>query len=195
MDLTIKDLSSEQYEKICKFSQDLVGKKYFLSIFRDDYVDFDEEVALVFDTPEIEDVKIMNNLRDHKLCPKYECDFDKDELIEDGYCIFYLEATIHSGIWLYEYNGSLRDRWDSGIAGIVAIKCKDRHFAYKVFKDFITTWQKCSDGDFYGFRIEDNFGEVVDSCCGFWDTNSIKEYMPDYITEQQFSDACNNIKY
>lgn len=98
---------------------------------------------------------------------------------------------------MYEYSGSLRDRWDSGIAGIIAIKhhSKDVHFGYKVFKDFLEVWQKCSDGDFYGYEVYDNYGETIDCCGGFWNTKDIKSYLPDYITEKQFSDACNNIKY
>lgn len=199
MNLIIYDLSQKQYDKILQFAKSIVEKKYYLSIVRDDCVDFENEMNIVFDRPEIEDVKILNCLKDYTLCKKYEVKnedyWDKEELLKEGYELYYAEATIHSGIWLYEYTGALRDRWDSGIAGIVAIKhtSKDVHFGSQVFKSFLETWQKCYDGDFYGYRITDNFGEEIDSCWGFWDTKSIKEVLPDYITEEQFKQACDNI--
>lgn len=201
MDLTIKDLSSEQYDKILNFANSLVERKYYLRIFRDDFVDYEEEINLVFDRDEIDDVKILNCLKDYTLCKNYEVKnadyFDKEELLANGYQLFYCEATIHSGIWLYEYSGALRDRWDSGIAGIVAIKhhSKDVHFGHKIFKEFLEVWQKCSDGDFYGFEVYDNYGETIDCCSGFYEIKDIKEQLPDCITEEQFKQACDNIQY
>ena len=201
MDLKITDLTQEQHNKIMDFSKTVVERKFSILIYRDDCVDYKNEIELVFDTPEIEDVKILNCLKDYTLCKKYEVKneeyWDKEELLKDGYELYYAEATIHSGIWLYEYNGALRDRWDSGIAGIVAIKhtSSDVHFGSKVFKEFLETWQKCNDGDFYGFRVFDNFGEEIDSCWGFWDTESMWDSVPDCITKEQFDNACNNIQY
>lgn len=201
MDLRLKDLNSEQYEKILDFSKKVVDRKYYLTIFQDSCCEFIDEIGWVFDKDEIEDVKILNCLKDYTLCEKYEVKneeyFDKDELEKDGYELYYAEATIHSGIWLYEYSGKLRDRWDSGIAGIIAIKhnSKDVHFGHKVFKDFLEIWQKCTDGDFYGYRIEDNFGEDIDYGGGFWDVEKIKERLPEYITDEQFKKACDNIVY
>ena len=139
----------------------------------------------------------MNNLKDYTLCKKYEIDeesFDKDELQKDGYHLFYIEAYIHSGIAIYEYTGALKDKWDCGIAGIVAIK-GDFKVAYKSFKDFLKVWQKCNNGEFYGFRIENQYGEDIDCCGGFFELEDLKEYLPSYITEQQYNDAINNIQY
>lgn len=201
MDLKISDLTQEQYDKILNFANSIVGKKYHLSIFRDDCIDWENEIELVFETPEIEDVRILNCLRNYSLCKKYEVKneeyFDKDELIKDGYEIYYAEATIHSGICIYEHSGSLRDIWDSAIAGIIAIKHKssDVHFGHKIFKSFLETWQKVNDGDFYGFSIVDNFGDKIDSCGGFWNVDDIKEYLPEYITQEQFENAKENIRY
>lgn len=199
MDISIKDVSQEQYDKIMSFVKDVVPRKYDLKIWQDGCIDWENEIELVFETPEIQDVKILNCLRNCSLCRKYEVEnedyFDKDELIKEGYELYYAEATIHSGIWLYEFSGSLRDRWDSGIAGIIAIKhnSKDVHFGHKIFENFLETWQKCNDGDFYGYTVTDNYGEEIDSCGGFWDVESMKDFLPDYITDEQIEKAKDNV--
>lgn len=90
MDLTIKDLSPEHYDKILKFANSLVERKYYLKIFQDDCVDWKSEIEYVFDKPEIEDVKIVNCLKNYSLCNKYEVDdFDKEELVKEGYQLYY----------------------------------------------------------------------------------------------------------
>ena len=32
-----------------------------------------------------------------------------------------------------------------------------------------------NDGNFYGFFIENQFGDIIDSCGGFWSVEEIKE--------------------
>lgn len=194
MNLTIKNLTQEQYKKILNFADSITEKKHFLTIFREDGDNFDTEISACFDREEIEDIKIINNLKNYQLCNKYEGNYDKEELQKEGYNLFYLEATIHSGIWLYEFSGALRDKWDSGIAGIIAIK-GDAKVGYEAFKDFIKVWQKYADGDFYGYTITDRFGDDIDCCGGFWSIEELKEALPDYITEEQIKEAIKNIRY
>lgn len=194
--LTIKNLNEEQYTKIEEFAKKLVGKKYTLTIYHDDCIDAEEETKLAFENDGIEDVKIKNYFRrNYALCREYETDyFDEEELKAEGYHLFTLEAYEHSGVCIYEHSGSLHDKWDSGICGIVAIK-GEYEIAYKTFKSFIEVWNKVSEGDFYRFEIEDNFGETIDNCGGFWDVDSIWEYLPQEITKEQFEEAKNNIQW
>ena len=198
MDISIKDVSQEQYDKIMSFVRDVVPRKHDLSIWVDDCIDWQNEVDMVFEGQGFEDIKFLNNLRDYSLFmsknevnPEY---WDEDELRKDGYHLFYIESYIHSGIWLYEFGGRLRDRWDSGIAGIMAIK-GDKEKAHKAFLDYLKLYNKISDNDFYGYTVTDNYGEVVDSCGGFWDIKSMRDYIPDYITDEQIEKASNNIQY
>ena len=198
MDISIKDVSQEQYDKIMSFVRDIVPRKYDLSIWVDDCMDWQNEVDLVFERDGIEDVKFLNNLRDYSLFmknnevnPEY---WDEEELKADGYHLFYIESYIHSGIHIYEYNGCLRDRWDCGIAGIMAIK-GDKEKAHKAFLDYLELYNKISDNDFYGYTVYDNYGEMVDSCGGFWDVKDMREYIPDYITDEQIEKAKDNIQY
>lgn len=65
----------------------------------------------------------------------------------------------------------------------------------KAFEEYLEVYNKLSDGDFYGFRVFDNFGEEIDSCWGFWDKESMWDSVPDCITKEQFDNACNNIQY
>lgn len=199
MNLTIKNLTEEQYNNILDYAKTQTKEQYILTIFYDTFVDYKTEIESCFDNKEeIEDIKILNNLRNYTLCKKYEVKneeyFDREELKKDGYHLFYIESYIHSGIAIYEYSGTLRDRWDSGIGGIVAIK-GDKKVAYESFKDFLKVWQKCNDGEFYGYRIENQFGEYIDDCGGFWEIKDLKESLPDYITEEQFKKAVENIEY
>lgn len=194
MNLTIKNLTKEQYNKIMEFARKQTKEEYILTIFQDTFVDYETEINCCFEREEIEDIKILNNLRDYTLCKKYETEFEPEELKKDGYHLFYIESYIHSGIAIYEYSGTLRDRWDCGIGGVVAIK-GDKKVAYESFKEFLKVWQKCNDGEFYGYRIENQFGDDIDCCGGFWELKDLKESLPDYITEQQFKDAVDNIQY
>lgn len=198
MDLKITDLTQEQYNKIMDFSKTVVEKKYSIVVCVDGWVDTEFEKQNCFEVEGIEDFKIKNNLRDYFLWEGHETDFSNEEAQEmqkEGYHLFYIEGYSHSGICLYEFGGSLRDRWDCGIAGVVAIKCKDWKIAHQAFLDFIEVWNKINNGEFYGFKVFDNFGEEIDSCWGFWDTESMWDSVPDCITKEQFDKACDNIQY
>lgn len=165
MDIKITDLTVEEHNKIMEFAKQQVKEKFILTIFYDTCDNTDIEKSCCFNNEKIEDVKIMNNLKDYYLCKEFETEFDVEEMKKEGYFLFYIESYIHSGITLYEFDGTLKDKWDCGIAGIVAIKSKDFQIAYNSFKNFIKLWNKINNGEFYGYRIENNFGEDID-CCG-----------------------------
>lgn len=195
MDIKITDLTVEEHNKIMEFAKQQVKEKFILTIFYDTCDNPDIEKSYCFDNEKIEDVKIMNNLKDYYLCKELETEFDVEEMKKEGYFLFYIESYIHSGITLYEFDGALKDKWDSGIAGIVAIKSKDFKIAYESFKNFIKLWNKINNGEFYGYRIENNFGEDIDCCGGFWELEDLKDSLPDYIMEEQFNKAKENILY
>ena len=201
MDLKITDLTQEQYNKIMDFSKTVVERKYKLSIWQDDCIDCQNEIDMVFEGRGIEDIKFLNNLNRYTLFMENNqvgenwSEEDMQDLqTNEGYHLFYIESYIHSGIHIYEYSGSLRDRWDCGIAGIMALK-GDKKECRKAFEEYLKVYNKISDGDFYGYTVMDNFGELIDSCGGFGDVKDIKEYLPKEITEQEFQYACNNIQY
>lgn len=195
MELKLTELTAEEFEKVMNFARQNVKEKFILKIFYDTCCDTDIEKEMIFNRKEIENVKIKNNLRDYYLCKELESDFDIEEIKKEGYFVFYIEGYSHSGITLYELDGALKDRFDSGIAGAVAIKSNDFKVAYQSFKDFIKFWNKCNNGEFYGYRIENNFGEDIDCCGGFLELEEIKENLPDYITAEQFKRASENILY
>lgn len=195
MNIKITDLTEQEHNKIMEFARQQVKEKFILTIFYDTCCNADTEKSCCFDNKNIEDVKIKNNLRDYYLYEEKETEFDVEEIRKEGYFVFYIESYIHSGITLYEFSGALKDKWDCGIAGIVAIKCNDFKVAYQSFKDFIKVWNKINNGEFYGYRIENNFGEDIDCCGSFWELEDLKNNLPDYITEEQFNKAKENILY
>lgn len=72
--------------------------------------------------------------------------------------------------------------WDSGLLGIVAVKKEDVSDTKKAFEDYVKTLDQVLQGDVYTFIIEDELGERVDSCCGFYghDESTLHD-MLDYI--------------
>lgn len=198
MEFRVSGIDENQYKKLLEFSEKIVEKKYDISIWVDDCMDWQNEIDIIFDGRGFEDIKFLNNLRHYSLFMKEnevsEEYWDSEELEKEGYHLFYIESYIHSGIHLYEYNGCLRDRWDSGIAGIMAIK-GDKKEAHKAFLEYLEVYNKISDGDFYGYTVTDNYGEVIDSCGGFWDVESMKDFIPSCITDEQIKKASENIRY
>ena len=97
--------------------------------------------------------------------------------IEDRYrkthWIFPLEAYIHSGVHLsLSGEGNYPDRqWDVSQLGMVfAAKSEWRlsKSARKAALCKVNEWNQYLSGDVWGFIIEDETGEQVDSCWGFY---------------------------
>ena len=104
------------------------------------------------------------------------------------YHIFPLSAYIHSGVRLYLGTHKVC-QWDSCQVGLVfASKSerKTRKKALKCVEGLIKTWNQYLSGEICGFQIEDESGEQIDSCYGFYGDEGI---------EQAISYAKSNIDY
>lgn len=87
--------------------------------------------------------------------------------------IFPLEAYIHSGVVLaLSHEGNFPDRqWDVSQLGAV-FAAKDewrlRKSARKAAQGYVETWNQYLSGDVYGVVIEDEAGNDLESCWGFY---------------------------
>ena len=87
--------------------------------------------------------------------------------------VFGLEAYIHSGVVLaLSREGNFPDRqWDVSQLGLVFVaktEARTRAKARKIALGLIETWNDYLAGRVYGFEIENNQGEAIDSCWGFY---------------------------
>lgn len=97
-------------------------------------------------------------------------------------------AYIHSGISLSTSPFSCP--WDSGQSGIaVAAKSefKDEAEAHECIRSFINEFNQFMSGDVWGYTIEDEEGNHLDSCWGFYGI----EYCKEQATEAAQSIAKN----
>lgn len=105
--------------------------------------------------------------------------------------VYYYE---HSGLTVstkrdYPYN----DRWDSGLFGIIAVE-KERlrkEYGWKAItkerreeilrglEGEIETFDSYCRGEVYGFVVEDESEEMVDSCCGYYGDEGMKDAIYD----------------
>lgn len=97
---------------------------------------------------------------------------DKAPIFTD-YHVFGLEAYIHSGVCLaLSREGAFPDRqWDVSQLGAVLVSKKEwrmRKSAKKAAEGLIRTWNDSLSGNVYGYVIEDDAGEQVESCWGFY---------------------------
>lgn len=87
--------------------------------------------------------------------------------------VFLLEAYIHSGVCLsLAGEGNFPDRqWDVSLLGAVFCSKKEwrlRKSARKAAECLIGEWNKYLSGDVWGCIVEDDNGEQIDSCWGFY---------------------------
>ena len=111
-------------------------------------------------------------------------------------------------LYLYDHGGiTIRTApfscpWDSGQVGWIYVskeKIREEYSCKQITKDVIEkvekvleaevkTYDQFLTGDVYGFVIEDEDGQDVDSCWGFygydWETNGIKDYIPAELHNQ-----------
>jgi len=99
------------------------------------------------------------------------CDRIEKEL-GDGWKAFPVYAYIHSGIALsLGRNGYPFDcPWDSGLGGIMAFTANDRGDTApeEVAKGYIESLNQYLSGDVHGYIIEDEDGNDLESCWGFF---------------------------
>lgn len=80
----------------------------------------------------------------------------------------------HFRIWSYEHGMmTVSTRpfscpWDSGLLGIVAVKKGNVTDTEEAFKNYVKTLDQALQGDVYTYIVEDEMGECVDACCGFY---------------------------
>ena len=56
----------------------------------------------------------------------------------------------------------------------------------------LETYTKWVNGDVYSFVLLDENGEDVDSCCGFYDIEDIREYLPEEYKEEDLNEYIIN---
>ena len=111
-------------------------------------------------------------------------------------------------LYLYDHGGITMKttpfgcRWDSGKVGYIYVSKEDvcKEYGWKnvnqkrreqvllYLKGEIETFDQYLRGDIYGFIIEDEDGEHIDSCWGFYgddfETNGMKDYVSEDLWEQ-----------
>lgn len=58
----------------------------------------------------------------------------------------------------------------------------------KVIQDEIGIYNKYVNGEVYSFTLYDDDGEMVDSCCGFYSLEDIKEHLPEEWKDEDLND-------
>lgn len=128
---------------------------------------------------EFEDTEVflIANHRDFFVPPsKDERNFEVATVIEEQrktHHVFMLEAYIHSGVRLaLAGEGNFPDRrWDVSLLGAVFVsksEWRTRKAAYKAAQSKVEEWNTYLSGDVWGFIVEDDDGNQLDSCWGFY---------------------------
>ena len=138
--------------------------KLSLKIEHDEFCEnmWDDESELIF----------LSNHRDYRSINNNGIEmndfFTLDEIKEhygDKYDFVSVNAYIHSGIAI-----SLDEfacKWDSGVFGLLVFKKGEFGENDQYLKGFVNAWSMNWNGENYAYTIEDNEGNIIDSCCGF----------------------------
>ncbi len=134
----------------------------------------------------------------------------REEFIDRGEAIVrkhFKDVAVCYAVHLYEHSGAsisidnsypYNDRWDSGTIGFAIVTKSDirENWGIKnVTKKYITqaesilkgeveTLNQYISGEVYGFVIETEEGEHIDSCYGFYGDDFVNNGMTDYIDEE-----------
>jgi len=109
----------------------------------------------------------------------------------------YYHATIVLPVWGYEHSGltirtgegpyPCRDQWDSGLPGVIYLTqeklleeygedtAENRRTATNYLIGEVETYDQYLTGDVYGYVLKDENGEILDSCWGFYGSESVEE--------------------
>lgn len=102
------------------------------------------------------------------------------EIVSGGGAALPLYVYEHSGITMNTSGFSCE--WDSGQVGYICISAekikehfivkriskKTRDLAIELLNSEVTEYDQYLTGDVWNFSIENNDGEIIDSCCGFY---------------------------
>lgn len=159
-------------------------KSYTLTIHRD----YDSECPRNWDN-----VGIIYAPHSRYLKNEYKGDSSPSD---DEYWIFPLSTYSHSGVSFYL--DTPQDRWDSWCDAKLLIPKStepDGHKARQLALAEVNELNQWNNSDVWGFTIEDQFGEVVESCWGFYSKEYLKEccHFEDFgLSETDFESAwCN----
>ena len=129
---------------------------------------------------------------------------DADTLAEKykkTHWVFPLEAYIHSGVRLaLSHCGNFPDRqWDVSQLGFVFVAKSEWRLSAKAREaalSYVGTWNEYLSGDVWGYVVEDEDGETVDSCWGFYgekyaqeEANSALKYAQDQADKEAVESA------
>lgn len=194
--------------------------KYFIKVIYDEDAQNPHENS--------SDVKWYSNHRDYRLDGDIEelttedgksiGDFDSlhaflEELRKENKgkkMYFPVYAYIHSGISLYTevYTGP-DARWDSGLFAIAEVNIEDfpeedkkETYGQSMFKADFAEMSAYISGEMYMYLILDESGMCVDSCGGFYcsDTDELADIMEHYIdkeygiTKEEIKQALQNVQ-
>lgn len=114
------------------------------------------------------------------------------------------DAAVILPIYMYDHSGitikttPFGDQWDSGQIGYIFISKKKVREEYNVkrinaklrecvegyLKGEVETYDQFLTGDVYSFSIENEQGDTIDSCGGFYGSNIKENGMLEYISEE-----------
>lgn len=116
------------------------------------------------------------------------------EAIESVAVVLPLYLYDHSGITMS--TGGFSCPWDSGLVGVIYVSHKRIRDEYgetsddsidkatKNLEGEVRTYAQYLEGDIWGYMIEDDEGEHIDSCFGFYGSNVEDNGMLDHIDEK-----------
>ena len=142
-------------------------------------------------------IEIFSNLSRYSLAKNEQrYQGNAEELEQKGYDLRPIYAYIHGGVALsLGRGGQFSDQWDSGLAGVAAVKGKFTPEQEEALKHYIEDYNKLEDSTIYGFTIYDENDEVVDSCGGFINSVSDESTADDMLSNisDEYGITKNNI--
>lgn len=140
-----------------------------------------------------------------------EHDLDSEQILE----MVARKDVFSLPLYLYDHSGitmSTSDagwpfncRWDTGMVGYICvtkeavrkeyqcerISAKRRVQALALLKSEVETYDQYLRGDVWGYVVEDEDGEHVDSCGGYFGLDYLREHLAEYYPEVEATGRCS----
>lgn len=125
-----------------------------------------------------------NNVEHHmKLIKKHIEDYTYEKVS----FIIPISVYIHGGV---SFSVGSRNGWDTSNDGFYIVTHNDlkrlglskwtrKDKMIRLIQYELDLYEKWGNGEVYGFLLEDEDKNIIDSCSGFYDINEIKEYLPE----------------